>query len=644
MKRTIISLLLLLVAAFPLTAQDDELRYRFNLDFGGRALFNESGNEDLYRSQVNLGQGPKLFGADVLIDSPHDAGRFFDHIEFRADSWGGEPYNSIRASISRAGAYKVDFDYFNYQYFNAVPQFANPFFEQGNLTSQHRSDFSHRIFNARLTLRPGSGFEPFFAFGRNTRQGPVATTLSLGNDEFQVREDLKTQNSEVRGGFHWRRERFSLFMEQGWRIYDDSSVISASGFQDGNRTRQIFGEDLFLEDYTARNDYNVNTPFTNAVVTLRPYDQWTVRGKVAYSLAELDGRFIDRATGNFFEFPGLALFYQRGGRDVLADAKKPSWYGDFSSDWRPVPWLLFQQRMTFRRFHVAGGALTNFLFEDIDPLLGPSDDPRLETEPFNTFLAMNEDTAEFLAHFFLTPRFSVRGGYRYQNKEYEQGSEFFEWDRDVLLLGASYNFSSRNRVGVDFELGRTDSAAIFRNETHDFERLRVNAQVSPHETLTVSGHINLFDNENGQPDIDLISENRDYAVSVAFTPVRRFSFNADYQRSEIDSDLFFVLPQVLQQDRSLYLEQGDYGNAYVTILLPRDSQLDLGYSFWDVTGTFPQQYHRPMARLEVPLHEQVSVYGQWNSYDYQERTRLFPQQYQAQMVVFGVKLAFGSEM
>ncbi|HSR67886.1 MAG TPA: hypothetical protein VLU25_08080 [Acidobacteriota bacterium] len=645
MKRFLTPLLplLLLAAAMPLTAQDD-VRYRFKLDFGGRVLFNESGNEDLYRSQVNLGEGVKLFGADFLLSSPHDAGRFFDHIELRADSWGGEPYNTIRASIAKSEVYQVDFDYFNYQYFNAVPNFANPFLEQGDLRSQHRSDFSHRIFNARVTLLPGTRFSPFFAFGRNTRQGPVQTTLRLGNDEFTVRQDLETQNTDIRGGFNLRLDRFSLYLEQGLRLYDDESRIQASGFQDGNSTRQIFGQDLFLENYQAANDYSVNSPFTNAVATFRPWDQLTLRAKVAYSLAELDGEFFDRAMGNFLDFPGLAIFYEQGGRQVVADAKKPSWYGDFSADWQPVHWLLVQQRFNTRRFHVAGGALTQFLFQDITPLLRQTDDPLLETENLSTFLATNYDTEEIVAHFYIDPRFSVRGGYRYQKKEYEQGSDAFEWDRNVLLLGASYRFSSRNRIGVDYELGRTDSPAIFRNETHDFERLRVNGQVSPVEQLSIAGSVSLFDNENEQADIDLLSEHRDFSISVIYTPTRRFSLNADYQRSEIDSDLFFVLPQILQRDRSLYLEKGDYGNVYLSVLLPRDSELSLGYSFWDVTGTFPQSYHRPMARLEFPLHKQVSVYGQWNSYDYKERTLLFPQQYQTQSITMGVKLTFGNEM
>ena len=67
------------------------------------------------------------------------------------NSWGGEPYNTARVRAVKAGIYELRFDYQNVAYFNSVPFFANPLFEQGNLESQHQFDISQRF--ARVEQR-----------------------------------------------------------------------------------------------------------------------------------------------------------------------------------------------------------------------------------------------------------------------------------------------------------------------------------------------------------------------------------------------------------------------------------------------------------------------------------------------------------
>src|SRR5690348_16348016 len=49
-----------------------------SIDFGYRALLNNSGNFLEYRSVVNLGDGPRLFGLDFNIQDPKK--RLFDRV------------------------------------------------------------------------------------------------------------------------------------------------------------------------------------------------------------------------------------------------------------------------------------------------------------------------------------------------------------------------------------------------------------------------------------------------------------------------------------------------------------------------------------------------------------------------------------
>jgi hypothetical protein len=49
------------------------------------------GNESVYRSLVNLGEGPKLFDANLSMNSPLGSNKYLDRLQFSASAWGGDP-------------------------------------------------------------------------------------------------------------------------------------------------------------------------------------------------------------------------------------------------------------------------------------------------------------------------------------------------------------------------------------------------------------------------------------------------------------------------------------------------------------------------------------------------------------------------
>ena len=108
-----------------------DAEYRLELDFGYRWKINFQGSEDLYRSQVNLGEGPKLFGAHLFFVPAAADAKFFDRLEFRMNSWGGEPYNTAQLRAEKRGVYELNFLYQNLRYYSAIPYFANPHFASG---------------------------------------------------------------------------------------------------------------------------------------------------------------------------------------------------------------------------------------------------------------------------------------------------------------------------------------------------------------------------------------------------------------------------------------------------------------------------------------------------------------------------------
>ena len=80
-----------------------------SIELGYRAIPNLSGSLLTYRSTVNLGEGPRLLGAEVAFPG----GKFYDTLFIRLNNWGGDPYNSARLLAEKHGTYRLTFAYRN---------------------------------------------------------------------------------------------------------------------------------------------------------------------------------------------------------------------------------------------------------------------------------------------------------------------------------------------------------------------------------------------------------------------------------------------------------------------------------------------------------------------------------------------------
>ncbi len=642
-SRPALTLALALLVAPPVTAsllgqhQSGDEQRRLTVETGYRWRVNFNGSEDLYRSQLDYGEGPKLFSADYFDIKTEPGDHFFDRLDFRLSNWGGEPHSSAQFHMAKNGAYDFQFNYENVRYFNSIPSFANPFFSLG-LESQRRFDVAQRRASFALTLRPGKRVSPFFTFRRNGRRGLTRTTIAADGDEFQVTADNDSHSNDFGGGVLLSFSRFSLRLEQGFRRYRDQTVYGASGFQEGNSTRRLLGRDINLEEFAGRDDARVNAPYWTAAAVFTPHRTLTLRSRHSYSIADLDSNYSESLAGSFFNFPDLRIFYRDVDLRTPASAKKPNWFGDFSAEWRPVDRFRVIERFRTRRFHISGAANSIFRYGDVTPAGAGRPADELNVSTFSdTFLSVDLNTQELEARFNLSDAAFVRVGHRFESKVVKV-PERFSQDRNVLVLGAGYDFSSANRISVDYEYGRTNRP-IQRTDEIDFHRLRITGRAAPLPKLQLDGLVTLFDHDDDLTSIDLASRNRNYALRFAYDPSPRFSISGGMERSSFRNDIFYVIPQVILPDRSVYREKGNYADLNLTVFLVRDAFVQVGYSVWGTSGTFPLTSHRPTGRLEVPLTERVSLFGQWNYYGYNEKVTLFPQDYRVHLAMAGLRFS-----
>ena len=629
---------LVLVLVFAATkARGADETYRFTIDAGERWV-DFKGSQDLYRSQLDFGEGPKLFGADFQATVPQGSNRYFDRFQLTLRNWGGEPYSSARLRLAKSDAYEVKFDYQEVKYFSSIPSFANPNFEQGNLQSRHVFDVGQRYSSLEVDFMPKSSISPFVAWDHNDRRGPVRTTLDLGGDEFVIGSDWNTSSNDYRGGVNFNLGKFSLMLEQGVRYYREKTSLFSTVPQTGNSTRLTFGRDIVLNNYSADNDTSASIPFSNAVAVWRPLESLSLRANATYSMADLDPSFADVASGVFFT-RDFNAFSTGLAEQVLGTVKRPTFFGDFSAEWSPIERFRVIESVKTHKFHISSSALSNLVYLNFEPVLEEGIQAQFTQDtPLGSFLSFDNFTQELQGMFYVTPRLVARLGHRFERRKIGFEEDRFRYDRNVLITGLSYDFSARDRISAEYEYARTDRP-ILRTDAVDYHKASLRGRYAPFEKLQFEGNATLFDNLDRRVEaLNFTSRQRNYALQFSYTPITRVSVTGGFERTQLRTGLLYIVPQTLTLDRSRYREKGNFGNLYLNVLLIRNANLSLGYSGWGVSGSFPLTYHRPSARLEVPVHERVSVYGQWNYYEYNEKVQIFPQDYLAHLIVFGFRV------
>lgn len=636
-------------------AQDAQSQdeWRLDLDFGYRWKVLVRGSEDLYRTQVNLRQGPSLFSGRLFYAPAPGSNGLLDRIELNLNSLGDEPYKSGQLRIAKNGKYEFSFNFLDANYFSSIPRFANPLFESGDFVSQHRQDTALRNVGFELRLLPGKTFSPQIAYQRTTRSGDVQTTLRTGNDEFRLHENLDFSSDDLRVGMLISGRQLSFLVEQGGRWYRDLSPFSISGPEQGNSTVPSNGQQIFLDNYSARQDVNSRIiPYTTARLTYVPLPTLKVEARAVYSQADFRTSYYENMTGNFFSYPTLRAFYTALESNSSGRFKTPNLLTDVSAEWQALPRLTFVEHYRARRSHISGTGLTSDMFSNVDFLGFQQDQAQYELQSLvESMLGQGYDRQQFEARFMLMPRLEIRAGHRYERRQYDFNLDTlegpvqppppfttrgnFKLERNVAIVGGSYRLSARNRLAVDYEHGWADHP-IFRTDVTDFNRLKIQGRISPSEQLEFTGIVTLFDNQDDF--VDFTSENRTYSLQFNYRPKDWIGVSGQWDRSNFDTSIPYRVPQNFTIAVSEFRELSNYGNLFLDLHLIRNSTLSVGYSVWGNSGTFPVNYHQPVARLEIPVGERFSVYGQWNYYDYNEKVALYPQDYRAHLAILGFRV------
>lgn len=621
-----------LLTATPALAQSDpkspapaEQSFTGSVDIGYRFVSTVGGNFDAYRSVVNLGEGPKLLGADLTLLSPSRV--FFDKITLNGTGWGGDPYNTARFSMNKEKVYDFRINYRNIAYYNFLPSYANPLLAQGILSTQQGFDTHRRFLDFSLDLRPGQHIVPFLAYSRDWGTGTGITDfLPQGNvtNEYPVFNQLRDKTDRYRGGVRLEYSKFHLTLEEGGTTFKDDQYVSNALKNLGNRSTPYLGQTLSLtslqQAYAVRGD----STFTQASGTWQPFQWLDLYGQFLYSSPNSDVKYSQNDAGVFFRngtlIPSQIYF-------IASSSQQPHTAGNVTFEIRPSSrWRIIQTWMTDRLETTS--ALVSY-----DLVLTPN--ATAPTASASDKLNYNYSREQIEVLFDATSRLTLRGGFRavWGDALVRGGvtspgaTERGELRQNVGLAGFQYRFSQKLNANVSYE-GASADKSYFRTSLFNYQKasVKVRYQLTPSLSLNYNGFV--LDNQNPTPGVNLSFRDVENGLSAFYNPNdgKRWSVLVDYTRSSIHSNLGYLLPLGLTP---LVSDYTDNGHSFLTLIdlgIPKVNgtpRLSFGGSFFKSAGSRPTGFYQPIARFSFGLGKHVRFQSEYRYYGMGESYYLY---------------------
>ncbi len=544
------------------------------IDTGYRFLSNPAGDFNTYRSVVNLGEGPKLFGADLNVSEWKNP--LFDQLTVSTQSWGGEPYTSLRASIGRAKLYRIHGDYRNAAYYNFLPSFA---------LNQRGFDLRRRISSVEAEVLPSSRIIPYIAYSRDSGTGTGVTPFVANANEYPVATALDDGTHNVRGGARIETSRLHATLEQGSSVFSDGQRVFTSLRNLGNRESTLFGRTLFLNSLDQAYRVHGGNVYSKGSLAASPTGWLRVSGHIIYSRPRSDVRYTDQGRGLFYV--GGTVF-SPGFETLLTGASKmPRTSASTNVD--------IQAHRKLR--------VTQFWMTD-----------RLSDQLTVNRIAVNFHREQTEAFFDPFRGLTLRGGHRFVWGDASVPGQG-KLRQHVGLAGATFRAGTQVSASADYE-GSPGDRSYFRTSLHNYHQLRARVRGQVAKSLSASGSFFLLDNKNPNQGANFDLASTTAAASLQWAPGggKLVSVTGEYSRSMLHTNVWYLVPQLAQRAESDYRDNTHAATGLVDLHPSKTMAMSMGGSLVTTSGTRPTRYYQPMGRASMPFSKTMEGYGEWRWY------------------------------
>ncbi len=595
------------------------------IDFGYRFRSNVNGSFETYRSIVNLGEGPKLFGADLTLLDPRKT--LFDTMHVVASGWGGDPYGSLHVDMEKAKLYRFDADYRDFSYFNNLPSYADPLLTRGIMLNEQAFDTRRHVGSYNLEFLPGSWLIPYFAYDRDASSGMGSLAFVQSNNEYPVPTTMADRTALYRGGIRIELRRFHATIEEGGTTFSSSQSLyqNPQGTNYGNSSAPAFGQTLDLTTLQANYGITGSSTYSKALFTSNPLSWLDLYGQFLFSKPTSNVNYQENAAGNLY-LPSQILFYQSEEYLALAAASMPHTTANIGGEIRPMKHVRLTESWLTDRMNNSGNLSAQ---QSIVPLSGA-----LQTAAvLSASLVSHYSQTETNLYVDLTPKLTLRGGYRYVWGEandaiFPQGNQLSGVDltklrRNVGLGGVIFRPTQKLLLTAETEVA-SSGGVYFDTSLYNYQKVRAQARYKLTTTLQVALDFLMLNNQNPTPGINYDFKSNQEAMSIFWTPNngKYLTFQGSYSFSSLRSDIFYLVPQSLAQATSNYLDDAHTATALFTLNLGHVGvfapKLTAGGSLFISHGTLPSSYYQPMAKLWLPVSKHAQAFAEWWYYGYGE--------------------------
>ncbi|HVN32656.1 MAG TPA: hypothetical protein VMT45_11785 [Thermoanaerobaculaceae bacterium] len=599
---------------------------QFSLELGYQWV-SVSGNESIFRTQVNEKQGLQLRSFSLTTSDTSSGTKLFDRLQVDAGTLGATSQGYFRIDTGLARAYNLRIFYRHSELYSALVDFANPLLADGVDISEHTFNHASDFVNLDLELIPGHMFTPLLQYSWMRYMGPGTTTLHTGEDEFQLNSDFRETVQEVNGGVGFHIGTFAGSVLQGWRIFDSSQTDAlVYGAGAGNNTKPVLGRDINLSNYTGSSHSDGTFPMTNAYVsgTLTPGLRLVgsyVRADMKSSTEETDA-----GTGNLASFM-LARFYSGFTRSAEASSESLNWRGDLRVEWEPLDGLQLLAGYTKRHRDQDGLATIADMYANAVTFSGADAKTINTLLTSTTAMQRDENVLELKASTRNLGPVQLWVGYADAKQDLTvtpdaaeivvPGGQGGDFTRDVKLYSAGVTFTvSTLKLAVDWKKDDADNA-IVRTDYLNQERWRARLSWTLGQFLRLVGTTEKITGENPTTGIDREATTKHWAGDLEITPVKDLIFRLGYGEYKVDSTTTIRQPQDFSLVASVYNEDGTSKDAAVSYRFGRGG-FEVGLSKFENTGSMPLTVDRTFARVDFDITKAWGVLVQYETRKYED--------------------------
>ncbi|HLK65202.1 MAG TPA: hypothetical protein VKU19_17295 [Bryobacteraceae bacterium] len=629
---------------------EDVGNYNFSQTFEfGYRFKSVGGDEGMYRSVDNYGNGLRLLGSNLSINSKDGHGTYFDEILLNTIGLGNDNYQAAILRIQKNNVYRYDMTWRLNAYYNPGLTTAG---------GAHLEDTIRRIQDHNLLLLPQSKIRFNLGYSRNTEDGPALSTaqeFDTNGSAYPVFTNVKRQWNEYRLGADLDLSGFKLTILRRWDFFKDDTPASSAGiFAAGTPT-----DATVLQQFQRSQPVHGSSPgWLGNLFTRRKH--WGINSRITYVSGRNDFALDESAAG-------ISSFGTVGSRQITVggEAKRPDLAGDFTVSLFPTDNLTLSNTSSVTSNRIDG----NSSYSEINPTTN------LGTTIYFQYLGILTLTNSTDVDYRVKKWLGFYGGYHYSDRHIRtiDGSDvpafansFGAFQFDVSNHVNSGTFGVRIRpispltINLDGEVARayhpltpiSDKNYHAINGRIQYRLRKVQLSTSYRQVYNLNPPLS-FSNFS--------SHSRQYSANASYAPLNWFSIDASYTKIHLDTfdglTFFAALPgnrNTLTHASSEYISNIHAANLGVRWAFGRRADLYLGYTITKDTGdgravqvppsvtdplqvllvsvqTFPLTYQSPLARVSIKITPKIRWNAAYQFYGYGEQFHIlgYDQNYHA---------------